>query len=100
MRGCKTNGGYVALIARDDIDGDVSVNDVLYEAGAVFYARTTQPQSLMHLETSTNIYGTTTNPYNTDLTPGGSSGGESALIAFRGSILVSFSIHLSRMLFV
>lgn len=41
----------------------------------------------MHLETSTNIYGVTTNPWNTDLTCGGSSGGESALIACRGSIL-------------
>jgi len=44
----------------------------------------------MHLETSTNIYGVTTNPWNTDLTPGGSSGGESALVAMRGSVLVSF----------
>jgi Asp-tRNA(Asn)/Glu-tRNA(Gln) amidotransferase A subunit family amidase len=40
------------------------------------YARTTQPQTIMHLETSTNIYGVTTNPWNTDLTCGGSSGGD------------------------
>jgi Asp-tRNA(Asn)/Glu-tRNA(Gln) amidotransferase A subunit family amidase len=65
------------------------VNDVLWEAGAVFYVRTTQPQCIMHLETSSNIYGTTLNPHNLDLTPGGSSGGESALISFRGSVLVS-----------
>ncbi|KAH8595639.1 acetamidase [Bisporella sp. PMI_857] len=63
------------------------VNDVLWEAGAVFYVRTTQPQCIMHLETSSNIYGTTLNPHNLDLTPGGSSGGESALISFRGSVL-------------
>jgi Asp-tRNA(Asn)/Glu-tRNA(Gln) amidotransferase A subunit family amidase len=30
---------------------------ILWNAGAVFYARTTQPQSLMHLDTSSNIYG-------------------------------------------
>lgn len=29
----------------------------------------------------------TTNPYNTTLTSGGSSGGEGALLGFRGSIL-------------
>jgi amidase len=69
------------------------INDVLWEAGAVFYVRTTQPQCIMHLETSSNIYGTTLNPHNLDLTPGGSSGGESALISFRGSILVSFPSH-------
>ena len=78
----------MALIERKP-DGDLSLNDVLWEAGAVFYARTTQPQAVMHLETSTNIYGVTVNPWNTDLTPGGSSGGESALVAMRGSVLVS-----------
>jgi amidase len=53
------------------------------------YARTTQPQAVMHLETETNIYGRTVNPWNLDLTSGGSSGGESALVAMRGSVLVS-----------
>ncbi|KAL8654945.1 MAG: hypothetical protein Q9210_001188 [Variospora velana] len=41
----------------------------------------------MHLETSSNLYGTTINPYNTDLTSGGSSGGEGALLGLRGSCL-------------
>ncbi|RDW76104.1 hypothetical protein BP5796_06925 [Coleophoma crateriformis] len=86
MKGCTTNGGYVAFIGQPQVQ-ECSVNEVLEAAGCVFYARTTQPQAVMHLETSTNIYGTTTNPHNTDLTPGGSSGGESALVAFRGSVL-------------
>lgn len=38
----------------------------------------------MHLETSSNLYGTTVNPFNTKLTPGGSSGGEGALVGLRG----------------
>lgn len=88
MAGRPTNGSYVAWIA-DPRTGNCSVNDVFYAAGCVFYARTTQPQAVMHLETSTNIYGVTTNPWNTTLTPGGSSGGESALVACRGSVLVS-----------
>lgn len=74
-------------------DTQSGVNDVLWAAGAIFYARTTQPQSLMHLETSSIIYGVTVNPYNRNLTPGGSSGGESALIALRGSILASSPIR-------
>lgn len=45
----------------------------------------------MHLETSSNIYGVTLNPNNLALTPGGSSGGEAALIALRGSVLVCLS---------
>lgn len=88
MEGCTTHGGYVKLIGQPQ-NGRVSVNDTLYEAGCVFYARTTQPQGVMHLETRTNVYGITTNPWNTDLTSGGSSGGESALVAMRGSVLVS-----------
>ncbi|RSH89731.1 hypothetical protein EHS25_001716 [Saitozyma podzolica] len=40
----------------------------------------------MHLE-MTNFYGVTKCPYNTNLTAGGSSGGEGALIGARGSIL-------------
>lgn len=86
MEGCTTNGSYVAWVGKPHV-GRCTTNDILFKAGAVFYARTTQPQAIMHLETSTNIYGTTTNPWNTDLTPGGSSGGESALVAMRGSIL-------------
>ena len=41
----------------------------------------------MHLETSSNLFGVTVNPYNTTLTSGGSSGGEGALIGLRGSCL-------------
>lgn len=63
--------------------------DDLWDEGCVFYARTTQPQAVMHLETNSNLWGRTVNPYNRNLTPGGSSGGESALVGMRGSVLVS-----------
>lgn len=63
--------------------------DTLWNEGCVFFARTTQPQTVMHLETGSNLYGRTVNPHNRTLTPGGSSGGESALLCMRGSILVS-----------
>lgn len=41
----------------------------------------------MALETCSNLVGVTDNPHNRALTPGGSSGGESALLALRGSPL-------------
>lgn len=39
------------------------------------------------IETESNLFGRTVNPYNKELSPGGSSGGEAALIAQRGSLL-------------
>ena len=42
---------------------------------------------MMHLETDSNLYGVTVNPYNGDVSAGGSSGGEGALIGMRGSCL-------------
>ncbi|KAF9873245.1 hypothetical protein CkaCkLH20_09408 [Colletotrichum karsti] len=66
-------------------------SNILYESlwdeGCVFYVRSTQPQTIMHLETESNLYGRTVNPYNRHLTAGGSSGGEAALLGMRASIL-------------
>ncbi|KAH9889578.1 acetamidase [Xylariomycetidae sp. FL2044] len=86
MKGCDLNAGFVSWVGRV-ADADALILQTLWDAGAVFYARTTQPQTLMHLETSSNIYGVTVNPYNTTLTSGGSSGGEGALVGLRGSVL-------------
>ncbi|KAF5517585.1 putative amidase [Colletotrichum aenigma] len=65
-----------------------SLNRILEEkCGAVIFARTTQPQTVMHLETNSKVYGRTVNPWNRNLTAGGSSGGEGALVGFKGSPL-------------
>ncbi|KAK0621986.1 amidase [Bombardia bombarda] len=55
--------------------------------GAVFYVKTNVPTAMMIAETVNNLTGRTVNPKNRRLTSGGSSGGESALIAFGGSVL-------------
>lgn len=52
----------------------------------VIIAKTTNPQGLMMIETDSWL-GPTLNPHNTRLTPGGSSGGEGALLAAHGSPL-------------
>ena len=82
-----THASFVNWIGQSH--GSNLLYDTLWAEGCVFYARTAQPQTIMHLETSSVIYGRTVNPHNRDLTPGGSSGGESALLGLRGSILVS-----------
>jgi amidase len=86
MKGLTLNAGYVARYAHVATE-DARVLQILERAGAVFHARTTQPQTLMHLETDSNLYGVTVNPYNGDHSAGGSSGGEGALIGLRGSAL-------------
>ncbi|QYS95039.1 Amidase [Trichoderma simmonsii] len=65
---------------------DCHIVAVLRDAGAVFYCKTNQPQAIMHLDTSSS-WGRTLNPHNIHLSAGGSSGGEAALIAMRGSVL-------------
>ncbi len=57
----------------------------LRNAGAIPLARTNLPDLLFAFETDNLIYGRTNNPYDLARTPGGSSGGEAALIAACGS---------------
>ena len=86
MKDLGLNAGFISWWDNKGND-DAHVLKILWNAGCVFYARTTQPQTLMHLETSSNFYGATTNPFNCQLTSGGSSGGEGALVGMRGSCL-------------
>ncbi|XP_009637124.2 vitamin D3 hydroxylase-associated protein-like [Egretta garzetta] len=60
---------------------------VLKRQGAIPFALTNVPQSLFNYDCSNPIFGQTLNPFNHQKSPGGSSGGEGALIAGGGSIL-------------
>jgi fatty acid amide hydrolase len=59
----------------------------LRQAGAIFLGKTNVPQLLSSLETNSALYGRCNNPYDHRRTPGGSSGGEAAIIAAHGSPL-------------
>jgi fatty acid amide hydrolase len=59
----------------------------LREAGAIILGKTNLLQTLMGWETDNRVYGRTSNPWNLERSPGGSSGGEGAIIAARGSPL-------------
>ncbi|KAF7190849.1 putative amidase [Pseudocercospora fuligena] len=76
--------GYLSTRVRSEKDS--LMVQILRDAGAVFYVKTNQPQSIMHLETD-SWWGRTNNPHNINLSSGGSTGGESALIAMNASVL-------------
>jgi len=65
---------------------DALVVQLLREQGAVFYAKSNIPQTLLSFECSNPLHGRTLSPFNPRLTPGGSSGGESALLACGASV--------------
>lgn len=56
-------------------------------AGAIILTKTNLGHTLMMGESVNHLWGRTVNPYNRTLTPGGSSGGEAALLAMRGSAM-------------
>jgi amidase len=64
---------------------DATLVSRLRAAGGIPIAKTNLPDLLFAFESDNLIFGRTNNPYDTERTPGGSSGGEAALIASCGS---------------
>lgn len=58
---------------------------LLKDAGAIPHVKTALPITLLSFESSNDLWGTTKNPHNTEYSPGGSTGGEGALLALNGS---------------
>ncbi|CRG82703.1 Putative amidase C550,07 [Talaromyces islandicus] len=86
MKNTTATAGLIAW-ASEVSDEDALIVRTFREQGAIFYVKTTNPQTLMAIETDSNLFGRTLNPHNTNLTCGGSTGGEGALLAMRGSVL-------------
>ncbi|KAF2865002.1 acetamidase [Massariosphaeria phaeospora] len=86
IKGYDASIGMTALAFRPAQQNSTLV-DVLLGAGAVLYVKTNVPQTLAALDSHNWVFGRTLNPHNTLSTAGGSSGGEGALLALRGSIL-------------
>jgi len=63
----------------DDVDD--SVVSRLREAGAIIIGRTNSPEFGATAYTTNMVYGETRNPWNTEKSPGGSSGGSAAALA-------------------
>lgn len=95
VKGVDTTMGYVGWIGSNlgikhpdqahQIESQIITE--LLSLGAVLFCKTSLPQTLLFGETKNNIIGQTLNPHNQNLSCGGSSGGEAALQALRGSTL-------------
>ncbi|KAK7534080.1 fatty-acid amide hydrolase [Phyllosticta citribraziliensis] len=86
IKGVDSSIGYVSFLDRP-AKRNAAVVDILLSLGAVIYVKTNIPQTLMTADSDNNVFGRTLNPHKTYLTAGGSSGGEGALLALRGSPL-------------
>ncbi|KAG8780767.1 hypothetical protein FRC15_009276 [Serendipita sp. 397] len=87
VKGHDTASGYASWAYKTYADRDAAAVKILRDAGALIYVKTANPQTLLALECNNNVYGRTVNPHNRKLSPGGSSGGEGALVACHGSPL-------------
>ena len=77
----------VAALCFNPATQDSALVGLLRSLGAVLYCKTNIPQTLASLDSHNNVFGRTMNPMNRKLTAGGSTGGEGALVAMRGSVL-------------
>ena len=82
--GFDTSVGYSCNTGKPAL-GDGPLVRLLKDAGAVPFVKTNLPTTLLSFESSNDVWGRCTNPHNSKYSPGGSTGGEAALLAFGGS---------------
>ncbi|HEX3427335.1 MAG TPA: amidase [Candidatus Limnocylindrales bacterium] len=81
--GLTTTAGTIAWQHRIP-DRDATVVTRLRAAGAILVGKTNTPEFTWSDETDNDVYGRTSNPYDLERTPGGSSGGAAAIVAAGG----------------
>ncbi|KAG9311783.1 amidase signature enzyme [Chiua virens] len=82
--------GYDACMGYSAMTGQPKSYDgafvrLLRDAGAVPFVKTNIPTTMLSFEATNDVFGRTENPHKMGYSPGGSSGGESALLALGGS---------------
>jgi amidase len=85
IEGARCTAGTTGFANAEPAAQDATLVARLRAAGAIPIARTNLPDLLFAFESDNLVHGRTNNPYNVAYTPGGSSGGEAALIAACGS---------------
>lgn len=86
LAGTPSTGGLPARRSHR-AERDSPLVALLREAGAVILGKTNVPELLLYLEADNPLYGRTLHPERDDRSPGGSSGGEGAIVAAGGSPL-------------
>jgi aspartyl-tRNA(Asn)/glutamyl-tRNA(Gln) amidotransferase subunit A len=89
VRGWRMRHGSVAIDEVAEVTSPLA--ERILKAGAVVHARTTTPELSCAGFTHSELWGVTRNPWNTDVTAGGSSGGSGASLAAGSSMLASGS---------
>jgi amidase len=82
--GLVTTAGTVGWRGRVP-DRDATVVARLRAAGGILLGKTNTPEFTWSDETDNDVYGRTSNPYDLERTPGGSSGGPAAIVAAGGA---------------
>lgn len=90
-------GGYDATVGYSSFVGNAAAKDggmvrLLKDLGAVPYVKTNLPITLLSFESTNDVWGRCTNPHNKEYSPGGSTGGEAALLAMGGRIGVGSDV--------
>lgn len=86
IEGYDTTLGYSSNVNRP-ASSSAAIVRLLHDAGAITHVKTTTPTGLLGLETKSDIFGRTSNPYNEKYVSGASTGGGAALLAYRGSVI-------------
>lgn len=76
--------GYSRYVGKPAKESSAIVR-LLQDAGALVHLKTSVPTGLLAIETSSAVFGRTTNPYNSGHSAGASTGGGAALLACGGS---------------
>jgi fatty acid amide hydrolase len=80
--GCCSSAGLACRCEnRDTFNADLV--EILKSHGAIPFIRGNVPQAMLAIESTNNIYGTSQNPWKRTHTPGGSSGGDAAMVSAR-----------------
>lgn len=88
ITGRRTTTG--SLMRQDHIDDHTNPSiERLEQAGAIIHGRTNCPEFCWAWVCYSRLYGVTRNPWNPELTPGGSSGGSAASLAADSTILAT-----------
>ncbi|EFO93199.1 hypothetical protein CRE_09992 [Caenorhabditis remanei] len=86
VKGYDTTRGFVQDAYRPSTEDSIQIEHYK-KLGLIPFCQTNVPQSLLSYNCSNPLFGTTTNPFDSTRTCGGSSGGEGALIGAKGSLI-------------
>jgi Asp-tRNA(Asn)/Glu-tRNA(Gln) amidotransferase A subunit family amidase len=88
LAGRRRTSGYLLFRDRVDDHSDVIIQRLL-DAGAIAHAKTATPEFCLLGSCHSRLWGVSRNPWNLDVTPGGSSGGSGAALAAGTTILAT-----------